>query len=231
VATNEAQIPKVQVNQATQAPSIPIWRRWEQSKTFKELIVDIWDDNPIFRMVLALCPTMGATNMAVNGFTQGVATMFATAAASFTISLIRKLVPGEVRIATFMIVIAAYVTMVDIVLKGFFPPLAAALGPYVPLIITNCFVLGRAEAFASKNGPLLSFVDAIGVGLGFTVSLTLIGIVREILGFGTVFGMPLLGEAWVPWVLMIVPGGAFITVGLYVGLVRQFSPGGTATEM
>jgi len=127
-------------------------------------------------------------------------------------------------------VIAAYVSLVDIILKAFLPPLAQALGPYVPLIITNCFVLGRAEAFASKNGPWLSFVDAIGVGLGFTLSLTLIGIAREILGFGTVFQMPLLGDAWIPWVFMIVPGGAVVTGGLYVGLVRQFSPGGSVEE-
>lgn len=226
MAANEA---KVQVTKA-QAPAIPIWRKWESSPTFKELIVDIWNDNPIFRMVLALCPTMGATNMAVNGFSQGVATLFATAMSSLTISFIRNFVPAEVRIAAFMVVIAAYVTMVDIILKAYLPPLAAALGPYVPLIITNCFVLGRAEAFASKNGPWLSFIDAIGVGLGFTLSLTLIGIVREVLGFGTVFQMPLLGPDWTKWVLMIVPGGAFITVGLYVGLVRQFSPGGSVEE-
>mgnify|MGYP002623498087 CR=1 FL=1 len=225
MATNEA---RVRASRA-QAPALPIWRKWEQTKTFKELVVDIWNDNPIFRMVLALCPTMGATNMAVNGFTQGVATMFATAASSFTISLIRNFVPAEVRIAAFMIVIAAYVSLVDIVLKAYLPPLSAALGPYVPLIITNCFVLGRAEAFASKNGPWLSFIDAIGVGLGFTLSLTLIGVVREMLGFGTVFGMTLFTD-WIPWVLMIVPGGAFITVGLYVGLVRQFSPGGSVEE-
>jgi len=226
MAMNEANL---QVSKA-QVPAIPIWRKWGQTATFKELISDIWNDNPTFRMVLALCPTMGATNMAINGFTQGVATMFATAASSITIALIRNFVPSEVRIAAYMIVIAAYVSLVDIILKAFLPPLAQALGPYVPLIITNCFVLGRAEAFASKNGPWLSFVDAIGVGLGFTLSLTLIGIVREILGFGTVFQMPLLGDAWIPWVFMIVPGGAFVTVGLYVGLVRQFSPGGSVEE-
>lgn len=226
MAMNEA---KVQINRA-QAPAIPIWRKWEKTQTFKELISDIWNDNPTFRMVLALCPTMGATNMAVNGFTQGVATMFATAASSLTISLLRNFIPNEVRMAAFMIIIASYVTLVDIILKAYLPPLSAALGPYVPLIITNCFVLGRAEAFASKNAPWLSFVDAIGVGLGFTLSLTLIGIVREMLGFGSVFGMPMLGNAWVNWVFMIVPAGAFITVGLYVGLVRHFSPGGSVSE-
>jgi electron transport complex protein RnfE len=226
MAMNEA---KAQVNKA-QAPSIPIFSKWAASPTFKELVTDIWNDNPIFRMVLALCPTMGATNMAVFGFTQGVATMFATAMSSITISLIRNFVPSEVRIAAYMVVIAAYVSVVDLVLKAFLPPLADALGPFVPLIITNCFVLGRAEAFASKNGPLLSFVDAIGVGLGFTLSLTLIGIVREILGFGSVFNMPLFGDGWTQWVLMIVPAGAFITVGLYIGLVRQFSPGGSVEE-
>jgi len=225
MATNEA---KARIRKA-QAPTIPIWQKWGASPTFKELVTDIWNDNPTFRMVLALCPTMGATNMAVFGLTQGLATMFATAASSLTISFIRNFVPSEVRIAAYMIVIAAYVSLVDIVLKAFLPPLSEALGPFVPLIITNCFVLGRAEAFASKNGPLLSFVDAIGVGLGFTLSLTLIGIVREVLGFGSVFGMPLF-DGWTQWVLMIVPAGAFITVGLYIGLVRQFSPGGSVEE-
>lgn len=222
---NEA---KIQVA-AAQVPAIPIWRKWTQTKTFRELITDIWNDNPTFRMVLALCPTMGATNMAINGLTQGIATMLATAASSFTISLVRTFIPNEIRTAAYMIIIAAYVTVVHLVLQAYLPPLAQALGPYVALIITNCFVLGRAEAFACKNGPWLSFVDAIGVGLGFTLSLVLIGIVREILGFGTVFGMTLL-DPWTNWVFMIVPGGAFIVVAIYVGIVRYYSPGGTSTE-
>jgi len=225
MAMNEA---KIQVA-AAQAPAIPIWRKWTQTKTFRELITDIWNDNPTFRMVLALCPTMGATNMAVNGLTMGIATLFATAGSSFTISLVRTFIPNEVRTAAYMIVIAAYVTVVHLVLQAYLPPLAQALGPYVALIITNCFVLGRAEAFASKNGPWLSLVDAVGVGLGFTLSLVLIGIVREILGFGTVFGMTLF-EGWTNWVFMIVPGGAFIVVGIYVGIVRYYSPGGSSSE-
>jgi len=212
------------------SPTIPIWGKWNQTKTFKELVRDIWDDNPTFRMVLALCPTMGASNMAINGFTMAVATMFASAASSFTISAFRNVIPTEVRLVGSMIIIAAYVTLVDIILKAYLPPLSVALGPYVPLIITNCFVLGRVEAFATKNGPWLSLADAIGVGLGFTLSLTLIGLVREVLGFGSVFGMPVLGSEWVPWTIMIVPGGAFITVGLYTALIRQFSPGGSSTE-
>jgi len=226
VAMNEAQL---QVTQA-QALAMPTWQKLSKSRTFKELVLDIWNDNPSFRMILALCPTMGATNIAVNGFTMGVATMLATAASSFTISIIRNVVPAGVRMAAYMVVIAAYVSAVDLVLKAYFPPLSAALGPYVALIVTNCFVLGRAEAFASKNKAWISLADAIGVGLGFTISLTLIGVVRELLGFGSVFGMPLLGDAWVNWVFMIVPAGAFITVGLYIGIVRHFSPGGSSTE-
>lgn len=125
------------MNAPAQVPAIPIWGKWQQTQTFKELVRDIWNDNPTFRMVLALCPTMGATNMAINGFAMAAATMFATAASCVTISFLRNAIPHEVRTAAYMIIIAAYVSVVDIVLKAFFPPLSQALDPYVPLIITK----------------------------------------------------------------------------------------------
>lgn len=208
---------------ATQQPTIPIWSQVKESQTFKEVVLDIWNDNPIARMVLALCPAMGATNMAINGLTQGAATMIVTIFSSITISLLRNFIPKEVRIPVYMVVIAGYVTAADIVLKAYFPSLSASLGPYVPLIITNCFVMGRANAFAINNKPWISAMDAIGVGIGFTLMLTLVGIIREILGFGTVFGMVLIPE-WTNWVISILPTGAFIVFGLLVGIIRQISP-------
>jgi electron transport complex protein RnfE len=216
---------KTAVMQRASAPAIPLTQRLPQTKGWKELVRDIWDDNPTFRMILAMCPTMGATNMAINGMAQGLATLIATVASSATVAALRTIIPAEVRLPSYMIIIAFWVTIVDIFLRAYLPPLSAALGPYVPLIITNCFVLGRAEAFASQNGPGLSALDALGVGLGFTMSLTLLGIVRELLGFGSLFGIQIF-SGWTPWVIMIIPAGAFLLVGIYVGIVKHFSPGG-----
>lgn len=213
--------------QSASAPAIPFTQQLPRTKGWKELVSDIWDDNPTFRMILAMCPTMGATNMAVNGLAMGLSTMVATTASSTTVGLLRNVIPAEVRLPAYMIIIAFWVTIVDIFLRAYVPPLSAALGPYVPLIITNCFVLGRAEAFASQNSPGLSALDAVGVGLGFMMSLTLLGIVREFLGFGSLFGIQLF-SAWTNWVIMIIPAGAFLVVGLYVGIVKHFSPDGQA---
>jgi len=213
------------IQRATEAPTL--LRRFAETPSLKELVKGLWADNPTFRMLLGMCPTLGATNMAINGFTMGVSTMLVTVASSVTVSLIRRLVPSEVRIPTYMIIIAAYVAIVDLFLRAFVPELSVALGPFVPLIVTNCFVLGRAEAFASQNGPWLSAMDALGVGLGFTASLTVLGIIREILGFGSIFGIQVLGAWWEPWVIMIVPGGAFLVLGLFIGIIKYFSPGGT----
>ncbi len=211
--------------QRAAAPALP--RRLAEVQGFKELVKGLWRENPTFRMILGMCPTLGATNMAINGFTMGLSTTAVTIASSFTVSLIRRLVPSEVRIPVYMIIIAGYVTVVDLFLKAFVPELSKNLGPFVPLIVTNCFVLGRAEAFASQNGPWLSVMDALGVGLGFTASLTALGLIREILGFGSVFGVQVLGGWWEPWVIMIVPGGAFLVLGLFIGVIKYFSPGGT----
>jgi len=214
------------VQRAAEAPALPR-RRLTETESFRDLIKGLWENNPTFRMILAMCPTLGTTNMAINGFTMGISTALVTVASSATVSLVRKLVPSEVRIPAYMIIIAAYVTVVDLSLKAFVPELSKALGPFVPLIVTNCFVLGRAEAFASSHGPWLSAMDALGVGLGFTASLTTLGIIRELLGFGSIFGMPVLGSWWVHWVIMVLPGGAFLVLGLFIGIIKYFSPGGT----
>jgi electron transport complex protein RnfE len=197
-----------------------------KARGFKELVKGLWAENPIFRMILGICPALGATGMAINGFTMGLATTFVVVSSSVTVSLIRGLLPREVRIVSYMIIIAGYVTVADLFLKAFSPQLSDALGPYTALIVTNCFVLGRAEAFASRNKPYLAVMDALGVGLGFTASLTVLGMIRELLGFGSVFGLRILGDWWTPWVIMVIPAGAFLVLGLFIGVIRHFSPGG-----
>jgi electron transport complex protein RnfE len=146
----------------------------------------------------------------------GLATSFVLICSSIIISFIRKLIPNQVRIASYVVVIAAFVTMADLFLKGNFPEISKALGPFVPLIVVNCIILGRAEAYASKHSPLPAFVDALGMGTGFTLALLVLGTIREILGSGTVFGL----LRFEPWVVMILPGGAFITLGLLIGLMN-----------
>ena len=201
-------------------------RKAARPRGFKALVKGLWAENPIFRMLLGLCPALGVTGMAVNGFTMGLATTFVSVASSVTISLIGGLLPREVRIISYMIVIAGYVTVADLVLKAFSPQLSDALGPFMALIVTNCFVLGRAEAFASRNRPHLAALDALGMGLGFTASLVILGMIRELLGFGSIFGIQILGDWWTPWVIMIIPAGAFLVLGLFIGVIRHFSPGG-----
>ena len=183
---------------------------------FYEFLKGLWDESPTFRQLLGMCPTLAVTTNAVNGFSMGLATSFVLICSSIIISFIRKLIPNQVRIASYVVVIAAFVTMADLFLKGNFPEISKALGPFVPLIVVNCIILGRAEAYASKHSPLPAFVDALGMGTGFTLALLVLGTIREILGSGTVFGL----LRFEPWVVMILPGGAFITLGLLIGLMN-----------
>ncbi|MFQ5796002.1 MAG: electron transport complex subunit RsxE, partial [Candidatus Bipolaricaulia bacterium] len=195
-------IERAQAQAPATTETLPTWRRWTKTESFKELVKDIWDDNPTFRMVLAMCPTLAVTNTATNAVGMALATTFSVAASSATVSLIRNIVPDRVRIASYMIIIAFYVTLVDLFLKAYIPSLSKQLGPYVALIITNCFILGRAEAYASGHRPWLATMDALGTGFGFLMSLTLLGVVRELLGFGSIFGLTVFGDWWTPWVLM-----------------------------
>jgi electron transport complex protein RnfE len=182
-----------------------------------ELVKSLWTENPILVTILGLCPTLAVTTSAVNALTMGLAVVFVLTASSTIVSLIRNLVPKQVRIASYIVIIATFVTMVDLFLKAYFPPLSRALGPYVPLIVVNCIILGRAESFASKNPVGLSLLDAVGMSLGFTATLILLGGIREILGMKTFFGMQVLGQGFEPWVVMILPPGAFITLGFLLG--------------
>jgi electron transport complex protein RnfE len=180
----------------------------------------LWTENPVFRQLLGLCPTLAVTNSAINGVAMGLATSFVLISSSFFVSLIRKLVPNQVRIATFTVIIATFVTVADQFLAAMFPPISKALGPYVPLIVVNCIILGRQEAFASKNPLPKSILDAVVMGCGFIATLTTLGLIREILGSGSIFGVQVLGEWFKPWVVMILPAGAFLSLGIGLGVIN-----------
>ncbi len=177
----------------------------------KTFLKGLWEESPIFRQLLGMCPTLAVTTTLINGFSMGLATTFVLVCSSTIISIVRKLIPSQVRIASYVLVIATFVTMADLFLRGNFPEISKALGPFVPLIVVNCLILGRAEVFACKNSPFPAFLDALGMGLGFTLALSILASVRELLGSGA------LGE---PWVIMILPAGAFITLGLLIGFIN-----------
>jgi electron transport complex protein RnfE len=184
----------------------------------KEFLKGLWDDNPILRMLLGLCPTLAVTNSAINGLAMGLATTFVLISSSIIISLLRKVIPHQVRIAGYIVIIATFVTVADKFLAAYLPAISNALGPYVPLIVVNCLILGRQEAFSSKNGVGRSIIDALGMGLGFIVVLVALGSIREILGSATLFNIQVLGDWFNPWMIMILPPGAFLTLGLLIGL-------------
>ena len=180
-----------------------------------------WSENPIFRLVLGLCPTLAVTTTAENGIGMGLAATFVLVCSNVVISSIRNFIPKKVRIPAFIITIATFVTIVDLVMNGYFHALHKSLGLFIPLIVVNCIILGRAEAFASKNSVVISVVDGFGMGFGFTVSLVCIGAIREILGNGTIFNVALLGKSYLPLLFMILPPGAFIVLGVLLGLMNQ----------
>jgi electron transport complex protein RnfE len=180
-------------------------------------------ENPTFALILGMCPTIGVTSSAINGMGMGVATMVVLIMSNMAISMIKNIVPAKVRIPAFIVVIASFVTVIEMLMKAYVPALYAALGVFIPLIVVNCVILGRAEAFASKNGIFASALDGIGIGLGFTCSLTVIGMVRELLGSGAIFGMPLVeGEGLMPLVFILAPGG-FIVLGYLMVMFNKLA--------
>lgn len=194
-----------------------------RSSYWKEFSKGLWDINPVFKQVLGMCPTLAVTVSAMNGLAMGLATTFVLFFSSVLISIIRRLIPKQVRIASYIVIIATFVTIVDLVMKAQFPSLSAALGPYIPLIVVNCLILGRAESFASKNPPVWSGLDALGTGLGFAAALTVLGSVREIIGSRELLGVQVLPNAFEPWIVMILPAGAFLTLGLLMGIANSFA--------
>lgn len=188
----------------------------------KKIFMDgLWDDNPVFRQILGLCSALAVTNLMLNSLIMGLGLMFVTALSSFTISAIRQFTPKHIRMMVQVLIIAAYVIIVDIFLKAYMPELSKALGPYVGLIITNCIIMGRAEAYAQKNPPLASFVDGLANGMGYTGVLLVIAFFRELLGFGSLFGIQILGDWWTPWTIMIMPPSAFFFLGLIIWVTRN----------
>jgi electron transport complex protein RnfE len=181
---------------------------------WKVFIRGLWEEVPVFRLLLGLCPTLAVTTSLENGLGMGLATTSVLLGSNMVVSLIRDYIPNKIRIPSFIVVIASFVTIVDLVMHGFTPDLHKALGIFIPLIVVNCIILGRAEAFASKNRLGHSLVDALGMGLGFTIALCVLGAVREILGAGTLAGFILLPEAFRPVLIMILPPGGFIAYGL-----------------
>ncbi|MDN5346010.1 electron transporter RsxE [Petrotoga miotherma DSM 10691] len=177
-------------------------------------------NNPVFVQVLGMCPTLATTTSAENGLGMGIATLSVLTMSNIVISLIRKIVPKKIRIPIYIVVIASFVTMIDLIMHGLTYELWQTLGIFIPLIVVNCIIMGRAESFASKNGVVDSILDALGIGLGFTGALVLLGSVRELLGNGTIFGFPIWGEA-INLYLFILPPGAFITLGLLLGMFNS----------
>ncbi len=183
----------------------------------------IFKENPTFVLFLGMCPTLAVTTAAVNGLGMGLSTMAVLVCSNVFISLLRKFIPDKVRIAAYVVVIASFVTIVEMALKAYAPEVSKSLGLYIPLIVVNCIILGRAEACASKNGFVKAAVDGVGMGLGFTCALTIIGSIREILGAGSIFGVSLFGEGFQPVTIMILPPGAFLTLGLIVMTINIIS--------
>ncbi len=180
-------------------------------------------DNPVFVMLLGMCPTLGVTSSAFNGLGMGVATLFVLLMSNIVVSLIKSQIPAKVRIPAFIIIIASFVTIVEMVLEAFIPFLFEQLGIFIPLIVVNCLILGRAEAFASKNNLLASVVDALGMGIGFTIALTLLGSVREIFGSGSIFDLRFVSEDANTMILFVLPPGAFIALAYLTLLFNRIS--------
>ena len=186
----------------------------------KILTNGIVKENPTFVLLLGMCPTLATTTSAINGLSMGLATMFVLICSNIVISLIKNLTPDKVRIPVFVVVIASFVTILQMCLKAYLPEINKSLGLFIPLIVVNCIILGRAEAFACKNGPVASLFDGVGIGLGFTLGLTLLGMVRELLGAGSLFGIALLPETYYI-LLFILPPGAFISLGYLIAIINN----------
>lgn len=189
----------------------------------KVLTKGIMKENPTLRLALGMCPALAVTTSAINGLGMGLAATTVLLGSNIVISLIRKLIPDKVRIPAFITIIAGFVTIVQLLMKAYLPTLDKALGIFIPLIVVNCIILGRAEMFASKNSLTLSILDAIGMGAGFTLSLLLIGSTREFLGSGTLFGVNITADLFDPAVIMILPPGGFLAFGIIIGVINKFS--------
>jgi electron transport complex protein RnfE len=195
----------------------------ETITTKQNFLKGIIKDNPVFVMLLGMCPTLGVTSSAFNGLGMGIATLFVLLMSNIVVSLVKSQIPSKVRIPAFIIIIASFVTIVEMVLEAFIPFLYEQLGIFIPLIVVNCLILGRAEAFASKNNLMPSIIDALGMGIGFTIALTILGTVREILGNGSIFDFRIVSEDASTLILFILPPGAFIALAYLSVLFNKVS--------
>lgn len=184
--------------------------------TADTFLAGVWNENPVFVMLLGMCPVLAVTNSVINALAMGIATTFVLICSSILISLLRKLIPKEVRIATYIVIIATFVTITDYVIQAISLELYNALGAFIQLIVVNCMILGRAEAYASKNKPLKTIINGLGMGLGFTIALLCLGSVRELLGSGSLLGFSIFGAQFQPWVVMILPPGGFFVLGAWL---------------
>lgn len=193
----------------------------ERNKTLSGVFMNgVVTENPTFRLVLGTCPTLAVTTSAVNGIGMGLAATFVLVGSNLVISLLRDFIPDKVRIPAFIVVICTFVTMVQMLLQAFVPSLYESLGLFIPLIVVNCIILARAEAFASKNAPLHSVMDGLGMGVGFTLAITIIGCIRELFGAGTLFGLRVMGAAYQPMLILVLAPGGFIVFGLVLGVAN-----------
>lgn len=184
-----------------------------RSRAAEEFLKGLWRENPVFVAVLGMCPALAVTNSAINALAMGLATTFVLVSSSILVSLFRNVIPKQVRITAFIIIIATFVTVVDFLLAAITPVIHKELGAFIALIVVNCLILGRQEAFSSKNNVGLAMIDAVGMSAGFTFALLCIGVIREILGSGSLFNVSLFGDQFEPWIIMILPPGGFLVLG------------------
>jgi electron transport complex protein RnfE len=190
-------------------------------KAGQTFISGLWRENPVFRLLLGMCPTLAVTAAVKPALTMGLCVVFVLICSNIVVSLMRNLLKPHLRILMFTLTIAVFVTIADLIVKAYAPQMSAVLGPYIPLIIVNCIIIGRAEACASKNGLFISILDALGMSIGFTFALCVLASVRELLAVGTIFDIRIMPQWFVPWAAMSMPVGAFITLGLILGLINK----------
>lgn len=194
----------------------------------KAFFKKMFAENPVFVLLLGMCPTLGTSTSVINGLGMGLSATAVLICSNFFISVLRKFIPAKIRIASYIVIIAGFVTAVDMALKAYLPDISASLGVFIPLIVVNCIILARAESFASKNTPGKSAIDGLCMGLGFTVALVILSAIREIIGNGTLLGFPVLGSSYPPAIMMILPPGGFIVLGVVLGVINLMrTRGGT----
>lgn len=189
---------------------------------FKQLKEGVLTNNPIFVQLIGMCPTLATSTSLKNGIGMGLAVTFVLMCSNLVISILRKFIPSKIRIAAYIVIIAGFVTVVDLTLQAYMQELSSSLGMFIPLIVVNCIILARAEAFASKNAPLPSLIDGLTMGLGFTVAISILSTVRELLGAGTIYGVQVFGQGYTPIIMMILPAGGFLTLGFLIAVFQHF---------